>query len=578
MINYFPKGDDEAEYKIEVKDVGNLALIAGAYDFFSLEELIDSYIGKKGSHVQVNHGAIIKALLCQILNVPYQSLNGTREYYARRPVSTLLRIPQLSSKALSRATLTRTLDAIYELGCEKLFLLCSKKISEKLGLKVSSVHIDSTSFHYDGQTRIEEGCDVVLNMGYSRDHRPDLNQVISVMLCDELSRIPIYQKAVSGNINDQKSFFDTVRDSLPMIREQFRDLRYLTGDSALCTGKILKEALNKGIDVVTRIPDKCLIAKKCIEETDKSLLESIIPDDPSHPTKARWCGEAEIDGVKVKLLLVNNEALRSQKENTIQKQAQKEKVECEAKIKKLSTNPCKCRKDAEKCISDIEKKLKFCKINDITYEEVKKQSRRGRPKKNIDGDTQNNEQLKVVAVKVKAKVAINEECVNNKIDSSVRFVIATTDLKRNWTAAELVGVYKKQSVIERSWRFMKNKKLMVDALYLQKPSRITALMWLMTLALLVYAASEYKIRKAMEENNLSIPTTDHRKRSNRPTLLRLFQYIANASIHLTMIREKDYCKISGLTQDLKNIINALGRDWATYFLSTTYCAEPRDDF
>ena len=44
--NFFPE-TDEPEYKIEVKDVGNLALIAGAFDHFGLQSVIDSHIGKK---------------------------------------------------------------------------------------------------------------------------------------------------------------------------------------------------------------------------------------------------------------------------------------------------------------------------------------------------------------------------------------------------------------------------------------------------------------------------------------------------------------------------------------------------
>ncbi|MCI6796929.1 MAG: IS1634 family transposase [Succinatimonas sp.] len=567
--NFFPE-TDEPEYKIEVKDVGNLALIAGAFDHFGLQSVIDSHIGKKGSHVQVNAGAIVKAMVCQLLNAPYQSLNGTSEYFKRRPVSTLLRDPELTAGALNRAVLARTLDDIFECGCEKLFVLCSLKISKKLGLKVTSVHIDSTSFHYDGQSRLEELCNVVLNLGYSRDHHPELNQVISVILCDELSRIPIFQKTVSGNVNDNKSFFEMVRDDLPLLKEQFRQLHYLTGDSALCTGKILKEAVAKGLEVVTRVPDKCTIAKRCINETEYSELKSIDPEDPTCLTKAKWCGDAEIDGVKVKLLLVNNEAMRSKKEVTVRKHADKEKEELESKLKKLATNPCKCQADAEKCIQELQKKLKFCRLSDISYEEVLKHSSRGRPSK--------NDSKVVAAVKASATVTINEEILSQKVENELRYVIATTDLKRNWTAAELISVYKKQSVIERSWRFMKCKKLMVDALFLQKPSRITALMWLMTLALLVYSATEYKIRKAMEENNLTIPTPDHHKTTSRPTLQRLFQYIANASIHLTIIRQLDQFKIVGLTRELKDLINALGRDWATYFLSTTYRAEPGEDF
>lgn len=58
-----------------------------------------------------------------------------------------------------------TLDAIAEYGPEKLFLMCSAKVVKKLGLKVESVHLDSASFHYLGEPRVEEGCNLVLDHG-----------------------------------------------------------------------------------------------------------------------------------------------------------------------------------------------------------------------------------------------------------------------------------------------------------------------------------------------------------------------------------------------------------------------------
>lgn len=42
---------------------------------------------------------------------------------------------------------------------------------------------------------------------------------------------------------------------------------------------------------------------------------------------------------------------------------------------------------------------------------------------------------------------------------------------------ELLSIYKKQSVVERNWRCLKDKRLLVNTLYLESPSRINALMW-----------------------------------------------------------------------------------------------------
>lgn len=55
--------------------------------------------------------------------------------------------------------------------------------------------------------------------------------------------------------------------------------------------------------------------------------------------------------------------------------------------------------------------------------------------------------------------------------------------------SDLLSTYKKQSVVERNWKYLKDRKILVGALFLESPSRINALMWLMTLALLIFSAT-----------------------------------------------------------------------------------------
>ena len=71
-------------------EIDTLGLVAGAFDEFGLEGLINSAIGKVGSHVVVDSGALVKTLVMQMLNVPYQSLSGTEEYFKNRPIGALL--------------------------------------------------------------------------------------------------------------------------------------------------------------------------------------------------------------------------------------------------------------------------------------------------------------------------------------------------------------------------------------------------------------------------------------------------------------------------------------------------------
>ena len=88
----------------------------------------------------------------------------------------------ISSHDLNRDVLSRALDAIAEYGPERLFLKCAKAVSSKLGIKPDTVHLDTTSFHYEGRTRTEEGCNLVFDPGYSRDLHPELNQINELMI------------------------------------------------------------------------------------------------------------------------------------------------------------------------------------------------------------------------------------------------------------------------------------------------------------------------------------------------------------------------------------------------------------
>lgn len=76
--------------EIKNYEIDNLGLVAAAFDEFELEPLINSAIGKVGSHVVVDSGALIKLLVMQQLNVPYQSLSGTEEYDENRLVGAFL--------------------------------------------------------------------------------------------------------------------------------------------------------------------------------------------------------------------------------------------------------------------------------------------------------------------------------------------------------------------------------------------------------------------------------------------------------------------------------------------------------
>lgn len=114
----------------------------------------------------------------------------------------------------------------------------------------------------------------------------------------------------------------------------------------------------------------------------------------------------------------------------------------------MGSNPCKCLGDAQKAVAELTKIVKFCTVDNISYEDVFKNTR-GRPK----NDGKKEEVL--AAVKVHAAVSINKETVDKAIAQEMMYVIVTTDTERNWTMAELLGVIKDRALSKETGEFVK---------------------------------------------------------------------------------------------------------------------------
>jgi len=92
--------------------------------------------------------------------------------------------------------------------------------------KMDSLHLDSSSFHVDGNyinnTACEEAQPELKFYGYSRDHRPDLKQfILDLMQWD--GDIPLYLRVGDGNESDSAMFatpprgLQTASKSMPYL-------------------------------------------------------------------------------------------------------------------------------------------------------------------------------------------------------------------------------------------------------------------------------------------------------------------------------------------------------------------------
>jgi len=118
-------------------------------------------------------------------------------------------------------------------GVTQAFTTLAMKAVEQFGVSMRSIHLDSSSFHVDGEylsssnsdsttatseleasgdsTSSQERCDeqpkaITITHGYSRDHRPDLKQFIIDTICTADGDVPLFLRVADGKEDDKTAF------------------------------------------------------------------------------------------------------------------------------------------------------------------------------------------------------------------------------------------------------------------------------------------------------------------------------------------------------------------------------------
>jgi len=77
----------------------------------------------------------------------------------------------------------------------------AKNALQTLGLSCHMSHIDTTTFHTDGQyNQADEEGVIRITKGYSRDHRPGLNQFGLKLIVEGQAGIPMMMEALADDL------------------------------------------------------------------------------------------------------------------------------------------------------------------------------------------------------------------------------------------------------------------------------------------------------------------------------------------------------------------------------------------
>ena len=531
--------------RFEVQRLDHLGLVAGFCKEIGLEELINQRMPKESHNSMISNGTLLVAMILNGLGFVSRTLHMYPEYFSEKPTERLLGKGILPSH-INEDVMGRFLDSLYELGVSELYQEIALRVVVYLKLPCNSLNLDTTSFHLDGQYERDIDSQAIhITRGYSRDHRPDLNQVVLSLITENQAGIPLYMQAVSGNANDSETFKKTVKSHLKSLKEAYHNA-YFIADSALYAEETIQALAEQNQLFITRVPQKLKEAKAILAQAPVVTWTEL-----RDGYAGAWFG-SNYGGVPQRWLLIKSAQAKTREKHILDAAISKKTERAVIDFKKLMRQEFACNTDALKALKLWLDKREFIRIHELVIIQHEKRTKRGRPGLN---------DAVITSFQITGNITTDLGLRNEAQQNNGLFILGTNDLSEELAMQFLLDEYKSQQAVERGFRFLKSPDFLTSSLFLKKPERIEALLMVMTCSLMVYAGIEHLIRQRLAETNAFFPDMK-KKPTQRPTARWVFFCFQGISV---LIIDKTATVVTNIVDRQKIILDCLGKPYWEFY-------------
>jgi transposase len=378
--------------------------------------------------------------------------------------------------------------------------------------------------------------------GHSKDHRPDLKQMVINLATTGQSGFPIWMEAHSGNASDKKILYEAAQKMQTFCKqiEQAPSFLYVADsamyDSCLKGGNEMKW--------LSRVPEQHKIARELLRYHNDELSWTQLDDD------YKICMvQTRYQGVHQRWCIVHSNPAYKRESITLDKRIISIKEEQDKALWHLGNQIFACEADAQTAAQTFEKALKYHAI-EWKIQRVMKHKGKGRPAKGSVSE--------VCGYQVVGELCRDEHRIELMRRQKGRFILATNELDpEKLPDTTILKEYKEQSKTEKGFRFIKDDTFEVSSIFLKKPERISALMMVMTLCLMVYGFAEYTLRKSLLAANDTLPSQMH-KPTQQPTMKWIYRLFHGVALIRIQIEKHTQEIVINLTPTLRKIIQYFG--------------------
>jgi len=528
-----------AEVKVERLD--HLGLIAGVIKELRIVELIDERIVPDDQE-EITSGQAIAGMVINGLGFSNRPLSLTPQFFQNKPVEALFG-PGVEAGHFNRFKLGRSLDKVFDYGCDLLFSELSLSVCRQEAIEVRFQSLDTTSFSLTGEYLPDsDEHAIAIKHGYSKDHRPDLKQAVLELMVSQDGGIPLVSKSWDGNSSDSVIFRDRSK-ALVASFSKAEEPPYLVADSKLYSEDNAKHLAK--LRFITRVP-------RVVKDVGRLIDQAIFAARWQPIAKGYSYQRVDLCHYKIaqRWLVIYSDAAFQRANETVKKACLKEKARLEKALFHLQAQRFESEGAAQKALQDVEQRLRYHHLEQIALTGHHKYAKKGRPGP--------NHPVQKTRWQIQAKPVVDQDnCLKQQHHKACFILASPLDLADDLADAEVLEAYRAQQSAEQGFRFLKDPLFFVSSLFVTKPKRIQALLMVMTLALLVYSTAQRKLRKQLQATNQMIPDQINQP-TDTPTLRWVFQLLEGINRVVLHLKEEVQILIEGLTDLHRKILKLFG--------------------
>lgn len=520
--------------------VGALPLVNRLLERMRLREILSEHLPADDPRTEL---ATVLALLVLVRNVllSREPVYGVAEWAAGFAPDLFDLWPE-EVALLHDDRLGRALDRLFESVGPELILAVVRQVVREFAVSLDELHNDSTSVSFYGayegaenESRQRGRATQAITWGHSKDHRPDLKQLLYILTISEDGGVPVYFTTASGNQSDDRAHCET----WDLLRQLVGRPEFLyVADCKLASSENLAHIATRGGRFVTVLPrthqeDGAFRAR--LRQTPDSIpwkpLYEVHDEKEELRDRFSVCAEELTSADGYRLLWYHS--TRKARTDTLARnrrlqRAWAELADLQARLKGPRTR-FRQRAKVQEAVTRLLEDHGVAAWLRVTIEEQNqetyRQSRPGRPSKDTPYRKQTRPSYSLAW-------ELDQQLLAEAEREDGVFPLLTND--RAFDAEQVLRAYKRQPLIEKRFSQFKTD-FAVAPVYLKNVARIQGLLAVYFLVLLVQTLLERELRRAMARSNVpALPLYPEGRACTRPTTQRIIELFEPIQRHVVL--------------------------------------------